>query len=48
VVNSSGQALEELFAPADAWVMAIKRRPPVSAGDLVVMLAADDGRDGVD
>ena len=34
--------LEEVRAPYDAWVMAVKRRPPVSAGDLVVCLATAD------
>lgn len=43
VVTTSGQALEEVRAPAEAWVMAVKRRPPVVAGDLVVCLAAADG-----
>ena len=43
VVTTSGQVLEEVHAPGDAWVMAIKRRPPVVRDDLVVCLATADG-----
>ncbi len=43
VVATSGQVLEEIRAPGDAWVMAIKRRPPVVRDDLVVCLATADG-----
>jgi predicted deacylase len=42
VVSNSGRVLEELSAPDDAWVMAIKRRPPVIPDDLVVSLATRD------
>ena len=42
VVATGGQVLEEIRAPGDAWVMAVKRRPPVARGDLVVCLAAAD------
>ena len=42
VVTTDGQTLEEVKAPEAAWVMAVKRRPPVVAGDLVVCLAAAD------
>jgi predicted deacylase len=42
VVATSGEVLEEVFAPNEAWVMAIKRRPPVLPGDLVVCLATTD------
>lgn len=43
VVTTGGQVLEEVHAPEDAWVMAVKRRPPVVVGDLVVCLATADG-----
>jgi len=43
VTTTKGQVLEEVGAPDDAWVMAVKRRPPVSASDLVVSLASSDG-----
>jgi predicted deacylase len=39
VVATSGQVLEEVLSPSEAWVMAVKRRPPVSPDDLVVCLA---------
>ena len=42
VVATGGQLLEEIRAPGDAWVMAIKRRPPVVRDDLVVCLATAD------
>ncbi|WP_419921160.1 succinylglutamate desuccinylase/aspartoacylase family protein [Candidatus Poriferisodalis sp.] len=42
VVATGGQVLEEIRAPGDAWVMAVKRRPPVARGDLVVCLATAD------
>jgi predicted deacylase len=42
VVTIGGQLLEEVHAPHDAWVMAVKRRPPVIADDLVVCLATAD------
>lgn len=42
VVTTSGQVLEEVHAPYEAWVMAVKRRPPVIADDLVVCLATAD------
>ena len=42
VVTTSGRVLEEVVAANDAWVMAIKRRPPVAVGDLVVCLAITD------
>lgn len=42
VMTTDGQVLEELYAPFDAWVMALKRRPPVSPGDLVICLATAD------
>lgn len=42
VVTTGGRVLEEVTAPEDAWVMAVKRRPPVLVGDLVVCLAAAD------
>jgi predicted deacylase len=42
VVTTGAQVLEEVHAPEDAWVMAVKRRPPVTAGDLVVCLATAD------
>mgnify|MGYP001823677471 CR=1 FL=1 len=42
VVTTGGQILDELHAPYDAWVMAVKRRPPVIADDLVVCLATAD------
>lgn len=42
VVTTGGQVLEEVHAPEDAWVMAVKRRPPVVVGDLVVCLATSD------
>jgi uncharacterized protein len=48
IVTPTGDELEELRAPAHGWVMAVRRRPPVSAGDLVVMLAGDDEPDGAD
>jgi len=43
VMTTGGQVLEELHAPYDAWVMALKRRPPVTPGDLVICLAIADG-----
>ncbi len=42
VVALGGQLLEEVHAPYEAWVMAVKRRPPVIADDLVVCLAIAD------
>ena len=42
VVTTRGQILEEVHAPHEAWVMAVKRRPPVIADDLVVCLATPD------
>ena len=42
VVTTEGRVLEEVSAPDEAWVMAIKRRPPVVPGDLVVSLATRD------
>lgn len=42
VVDVSGTALEELFSPGDGHVMAMKRRSPVAAGDLVVCIASLD------
>lgn len=42
VVSIGGEVLEEVRAPYDAWVMALKRRPPVVADDLVVCLATAD------
>lgn len=42
VATATGQLLEEVHAPDDAWVMAVKRRPPVRASDLVVSLAQSD------
>lgn len=42
VVTIGGQLLEQVHAPHDAWVMAVKRRPPVIADDLVVCLATAD------
>lgn len=42
VVTIGGQLLEEVHAPYEAWVMAVKRRPPVIANDLVVCLATAD------
>jgi predicted deacylase len=42
VVTTGGQILDEVHAPYDAWVMAVKRRPPVIADDLVVCLATAD------
>lgn len=45
VVSSDGRELEVLRATEKSWVMAVKRRPPVRAGDLVVCLACDDSTD---
>ena len=42
VVDIHGQVLEEHRAESEGWVMALKTRSPVRAGDLVVCLAADD------
>lgn len=42
VVSTNGQILEEVYAPCEAWVMAVKRRPPVVTDDLVVCLAIPD------
>lgn len=42
VVATNGRALEEVRAPNEAWVMAVKRRPPVIRDDLVVCLATTD------
>lgn len=42
VVTTGGHVLEEVRAPNEAWVMAVKRRPPVIAKDLVVCLATAD------
>jgi predicted deacylase len=42
VVTTRGQVLEEVRAPNEAWVMAVKRRPPVITDDLVVCLATGD------
>lgn len=42
VVAIDGQILDEVHAPFDAWVMAVKRRPPVIVDDLVVCLATAD------
>jgi predicted deacylase len=42
VVTTSGLLLEEVRATEEAWVMAVKRRPPVIPDDLVVSLAAAD------
>jgi predicted deacylase len=42
VVTTGGQVLEEIQAPYEAWVMAVKRRPPVIRDDLVVCLATSD------
>jgi len=42
VVATSGRVIEEVIAPNEAWVMAIKRRPPVAPDDLVVCLATTD------
>lgn len=42
VVATDGHVLEEVSAPDEAWVMAIKRRPPVVPDDLVVSLATGD------
>lgn len=38
----TGTTLEELTAPTDGYVMALKRRSPVHAGDLVLNLARPD------
>lgn len=42
VVDVAGTVLEELTATTDGHVMALKRRSPVVAGDLVVCLASHD------
>lgn len=42
VVAADSRVLEEVYAPEDAWVMAIKTRPPVIRDDLVVCLAASE------
>jgi predicted deacylase len=42
VVTTDGQVLEDVRAPNEAWVMAVKRRPPVISDDLVVCLATAD------
>jgi predicted deacylase len=42
VVDVAGSVLEELTASTDGHVMALKRRSPVVAGDLVVCLASHD------
>jgi predicted deacylase len=42
VVDRFGATVEELAAPGSGWVMALKQRSHVTAGDLVVNVAADD------
>jgi len=42
VLSTDGRVLEEVNATGEAWVMAIKRRPPVVPDDLVVSLATRD------
>lgn len=42
VIDLGGETLEELHASVDGFVMALKRRSPVRAGDLVVNVAAPD------
>jgi predicted deacylase len=44
VIDLHGQVLEEHRADGAGWVMALKARSPVSAGDLVVCLAADEDK----
>jgi uncharacterized protein len=44
VIDLHGQVLEEHRANGAGWVMALKTRSRVRAGDLVVCLAADDKR----
>ena len=42
LIDVSGTVLEEVDASTDGHVMALKRRSPVVAGDLVVLLASPD------
>lgn len=40
VCDTGGVVLEEVFSPTDGYVMALKRRPPVTQDDLVANLSA--------
>lgn len=43
VVDLRGTTLEELRSPFDGWIVVLKRRPHVKAGDQVVAVAVADG-----
>jgi predicted deacylase len=44
IIDIEGRVLEQLHAPADGWVVVLKRRPHVRPGDPVVGVAIADPR----